>query len=785
MKIKCEQTVLLRKKDGGLENLLRIMVEPVVDGNVSLYVGQQKMAFEISGERLKAECWIQEPKEAGTVEIRVEAEKTDVREKFPLRVPRHWELHLVQSSHHDPGYTDLMSHVFQRHYEALDQIIDEMDARQDYPEDVRLRIAIEQYWSLDYYMTHAPKERSDKLVNYIKNGDIELTALYGNLITEQLGHEECYRAMYEAEALAKKCGVRITTACHNDIPGVSWGLCRALCDAGIEFFAPDFPNYYGWGGKGLVSFWSEQEIFGYKGPGACYWKAQDGKRILMWHGSDLQEIYWNPRWIEGILDRLENTPYPYDVLRATVKGAAVDNSCFSTCYADNAREWNEKYAYPHIVTGTNRQFQKALEACIDKKGIPVPEISGEIPGQDYPIGAMSMAGITSAIRRTHAVAAAAEKLLTLDMEDEMVDDQSRLLKELYRDLLLSDDHAYGSQFPAGPAMRGSYWEKGSYAMRAEATAHDLLDKAIASIVDRIAPMDTPLRLLVFNASGMAGNRAVEVAMREFDNCGTIEKESNHNSKILTAYILYNRRRVNPEEQFWRDGRFRLVDLESGREIPYYMDTLAWDDPVLYASESVGLGNGTKRLGIFEEPGGMKQVLKFVAADLPAFGYRCYGLIPSETGGSLGTPEPVSYIDNGIYQIHTDAKGICSIVDLRSGEELLDPACPHRLGELLVRNGRSRDAEKMQVTRMEVKQNDLFGTVDLYGDIDGAHQVRIRLAAWQGVESLNLSVRMLHDAKPLQSMFAAFPFAGKGLRYEGMLSVQEPGKTLFREDSRIF
>lgn len=122
--------------------------------------------------------------------------------------------------------------------------------------------------------------------------------MYGNLITEQLGHEECYRAMYSAETLAQKCGVRITTASHNDIPGVSWGLCRALCDAGIEFFLPEFPNYYNWGGHGLTSFWSEQEIFGYEGPGACYWKAPDGKRILLWHGSDMAVVHWDERWIE-------------------------------------------------------------------------------------------------------------------------------------------------------------------------------------------------------------------------------------------------------------------------------------------------------------------------------------------------------------------------------------------------------------------------------------------------------------------------------------------------------
>lgn len=128
------------------------------------------------------------------------------------------------------------------HYGWIDAVLDEMDKRQDYPEDAKLRITIEQFWSLDYYLKHAPQERVDKLIGYIKSGDIELTALYANLITEQLGHEECYRALYPAYKFAKECGVSLYSASHCDIPGASWGLCRALCDAGIHFLAVDFPT---------------------------------------------------------------------------------------------------------------------------------------------------------------------------------------------------------------------------------------------------------------------------------------------------------------------------------------------------------------------------------------------------------------------------------------------------------------------------------------------------------------------------------------------------------------
>lgn len=778
MKLQCKQTVLLReKRDGGLENLLRITISDLAKGQAALYVDGQEIQTAAKSEGLLAEYWIDEPQAEQRIEVTAVCDGECVREAVLLRVPRHWELHMVQYSHHDPGYTDLMSHVFERHYEWLDQVLDDMDARQDYPEDTRYRIAIEQFWSLDYYLQHAPKERAEKLVDYIKKGDIELTALYANLTTEQLGHEECYRALYAAQAFAEKCGVRITAATHNDVPGVSWGLCRALCDAGIEFFVPDFPTYYNWGYENLISFWEPKKAFGHEGPGACYWKSPDGKRILMWSGGEYMTDHWDASWIEDTLEQLEGSDYPYAVLRAAVKGATVDNSCFSPAYPDHAKKWNETYAYPHIIMSTNQQFRDALVLHGKKCGFEIPEISGEMPGQDYPAASMSMAQITSAARRTHGAAVAAEKLLTLVSEDQVVYDQTHLIQETYRDLLLADDHAYGYQFSAGPAMRASYWEKGVYAMRSEANVQDLMDKAISSIADRIAPMDTDLRLLVFNASTVAGKRAVQTPMREFDNCGTIIRESNQDSHVLKGYLLNNRRRVNPEPCFWKEGRFKLVDLESGKDIPYYIDDLQWDDPVHYAPESAGLGSGTNRYGFFENPGGMKRILRFVAEDLPAFGYRCYGLVPTDKARGVSKPAAVKALNNGIYRIETDEEGICSVFDLRKGREVLDPACPHRLGDLLVRNGRNPHAEKMRITRVEVKQNEVFGIIDLYGKIDGAHDVRVRLTAWQGVESLDLSVRMLHNAKPLQSMFLAFPFAGKGFRYEGMLSELEPAKYL--------
>lgn len=578
--------------------------------------------------------------------------------------------------------------------------------------------------------------------------------------------------MYPAKKFADRCGIKLFSASHCDIPGISWGVCRALCDADVKFLAADFPHYFEWGHKGLVEFWNSKEAFGYSGPGACYWKAPDGKKLLMWDSKTYVPESWDESFVEETINQIKADKYPYEVFRATVKTSNVDNSCFITDYADAALEWNKKYAYPHLVTSTNEMFYNAFLENAEKIGVEIPEMSGDMPGQDYPLGAMSMATLTMSARKTQARLVAAEKLMALVKDDEMVKNQDKLIEEIWRDLLFADDHAYGHHFSAGPAMKASYWEKGVMAMRAEANTQDVMDKAIASIADRIKEDGSDLRLVIFNPSNEEISSGLMVQMREFDNCGTTIYGSNADPTKLKGYVLNNRRRVNPEKEFWADGKFDLVDLETKKSIPYYLEDRQWDDPEYYAPESEGLGMGTNRYGFLENPGGLKRVLCFVAEDVPAFGYKCYALLPKEDTCAVAKPQTAQYVENGIYRIKVD-DGISGILDLRTGKELLDLNCPYRLGDVLVRNGRKTDVLRMKVIKTEVKQNSVLGEIKIYGEVDGAHDIVIKVTVWQNQERIDAALRILKSAKPLQTMFMVFPFLGDGFKYEGMLCELEP------------
>ena len=185
-----------------------------------------------------------------------------------LTPPRRWTVHVVQLSHHDPGYTDLPSNVLNVQRQNLIEAMEYAENTDSYPEDAKFRIVIEQMWSLSYFLKTASPEQCEKMIGLLQSSRFEMTALFGNMTTEICGHETLIRAAYHSAELARRYGIPLVSAEHNDIPGISWGLSRVLTDIGVKIFCPGLPLYYGWGSKKFRSFWSEEEIFGTSGPGA-------------------------------------------------------------------------------------------------------------------------------------------------------------------------------------------------------------------------------------------------------------------------------------------------------------------------------------------------------------------------------------------------------------------------------------------------------------------------------------------------------------------------------------
>jgi hypothetical protein len=178
---------------------------------------------------------------------------------------------------HRPGYTDIPSNILREHARHLDQVIEFAATSADWPEAARFTYVIEQAWSALYFLEHRPASAVEQLVRLLRGGQVELTALLGNETAELCGHEELVRLLYPAFRVKRRYGVPVETAELNDIPrGV--GLLR-LAGSGIKYFSPGIKTTsvvlkvhpMGRGGRAAARV-----------PGAFWWQAQDGQRVLAW-----------------------------------------------------------------------------------------------------------------------------------------------------------------------------------------------------------------------------------------------------------------------------------------------------------------------------------------------------------------------------------------------------------------------------------------------------------------------------------------------------------------------
>ena len=781
-------TPLLRREGDALRQTVRVTIRhegATRDAVVRMVAGDEVVDTPVSltpGESV-AEAELTEV--SGACEVTgclVSGGDVVASASVPWTPPRHWVIHVVQLSHHDVGYTDLASHVFPEQGRCLDAAIDMADATRDFPEDSRFRLVVEQTWSMLAFLRRASPERVAAMAELARRGDVEVTAMFGNMTTELCGHETLVRSVYHAFDLKREFGIPIVSAEHNDIPGFSWGLSQVLTEAGIRFFCPGIANYYGWGTSGSGSFWDGPAIFGEGNlPGAFWWEAQSGRRVLFWcnNAGCGGPSYTSMPGLEEKLTELEARGYPYTVLRWPVQGGLRDNSPYTVEYARTIRDWNDRWAYPRLVSSTNARF---YEDFLPQVPDSLPVFRGEVPGQDYAVGASSTAVATAVNRRTHEGLPTAEALGTVAAAISDYRYQAQRIDEAYEEILWHDEHTWGHHFPCGPTSRTAELEKAVHAHRGAALAHDVLNKAMARIADAVRLDEEGIHLVVFNPTPRARSGMVTAPLREIDNCGS-EMIATEDSDALSPALLQTRWHVTPPVEF-SEGKFDLVDVESGKGIPFQVTELdSAMGPQEHAAQRMGVGAGGARYGMFEVPIGLRHDVVFLAEDVPALGYRTYRLQPREDAASFDTGGSVSgeAMENDFYRVELDPGTGClrSLVDKETGREMVNAEWPHAFGGLLVRDPYGGE-EVSACHRIEPGESGPFSSsVRAIHSVLGSPRVEVTYTLCHCEKRLDVAVHVLKDPTPLLETFVAFPFElprGR-FRYEGGLSIIDPTKDL--------
>jgi hypothetical protein len=389
-------------------------------------------------------------------------------------------------------------------------------------------------------------------------------------------------------------------------------------------------------------------------------------------------------------------------MRWPVIGAERDNSPYRLEYAQTIKAWNEQWAYPHLVCSTNAMFYNDF---IQQVPADLPTWQGELPGQDYPVGALSTARATAINRASHAAAPSAEKLASFASLAVGQPYPAEVLFEAYERILWHDEHSWGFEFPAGPAVDAAEGEKALHACLAAGYLHEVTNKAMAAIADWVQLEGEGFYLVVFNTLGVDRSGLVRAPMREIDNLGS-SIYADPERGCLRGVLLGNRWHENPPPGLV-EGKFDLVDLSTGQTVTFQMIEIEANDPLPYAAQRAGLGKGTRRLGMFEDPAGIRRDLCFVAQDVPVHGYKTYRLSAwtdssrelQEAARAAGRVlvgekavldgqegEEIS-IENEFFRVRVGVDGRIGIFDRIAGREMVDEECPHGFAELVVRGPR--------------------------------------------------------------------------------------------------
>ncbi len=720
----------------------------------------------------ECEVYVPDIRSPGEISFSLQIDGTAQDEKtLDWEPQKHWEIYMVHFSHHDLGYSDMPANLFVEHTEFMDDVLRFCEETADWHEDSKFRYLAEQAWSVVQFVERRPKEMIKRMAHFVKQGQIEIGALYGNQTQELCGHEEMIRLLYPSFRLKREYGIDITSAQHNDIPGFSWGMASTLANAGVKYFLAALPFWYF---HDVHTCWDEEKVLPINRPGAHRWEGPDGESVLYWH-DPFDEDIWTPtsyrhalRELPGFLRGLEESGYSYDMVYRPLVSGVRDNSPPTIRFAHIAREWNTHWAYPRLITATPTQFFERFEK---RWGHTVKALRGDLPGTDYPVLATCTPRETALNRNTHDELLTAEKLATIaEITTSDYDYPKAVIDEAYRETFNYDEHCWGMWSPGGPAQDGCWSNKSGFAYRAAALTHDLVVKAGNRIADEISLPDEGYTVTAFNSLSWERTEVVRAPLRIWQPHSSpmhiVPPDQDDEGPKLVLGGAIGRGIVSlPTETI--EKPFELEEIGTGKRAPYQI--VRTTDPqatVPWAAEGVAVGGMTE--------------LVFLADDLPAMGYKSYKIVPRDEWPRFEDrcTATADALENRFFKLELDADHgtIGRLLDKETGRDLIDPDAPHGFGEMIVRDcGTGEEVSSRLLSASVTESGPLFSTITLKAEASCCPRVTLEITLYHAIKRIDFNARILRDSTPTKEVFFAFPFQMENpqFHFEASNAVIEP------------
>lgn len=462
--------VWLRENGGNLQPLTVVLwytgddheATVVLDGGVPVKVPlkQGEQSFELK---------VAAAEQARTVALRITTwSKVLADVRISISPPRIRDMWVLPHSHVDIGYTHRQAEVLDLQVQNLESAIKLAEASATNPPGLRFKWNPEAVWTLDQYLRRATPEQHEAFIAAVRRGDVEVNALYANMLTGLCRPEELAQCLASGVRIAQLTGVPLATATICDIPGFAWGIVPMLAQAGVKYFAvgPNMADRVG-----HIHVWDDKPF---------YWMSQSGgERVLCWVVDNYHRKGNLEQAVINQVAQLERGGFPYDAAFifwvAAWPNGGVDNAPPDDQLVNKVTAWNAKYAVPKVHIGLAREFFQDFEA---RHGTSLPEFAGDLTPH-WEDGAGSTARETAMNRRS------AERLAQADVLYGMGDPAAYPaagFASAWDNVLLYGEHTWGAWCsvlqPDAPLTLDQWEVKGEFAREADRQSRALLNAAL-------------------------------------------------------------------------------------------------------------------------------------------------------------------------------------------------------------------------------------------------------------------------------------------------------------------
>jgi hypothetical protein len=459
---KTVQAVALRIFHGGKPGDADLRIGDWPPHKVHLATGMQTL-----------ETFVPPVEKVATLPIVLTSTGLTARAEVTLKPVRKWEVYILMHSHNDIGYTDIQPNIAKKQAHNVVRSLELIEKTKSYPPGARFKWNLEVMVPYEDFKAVATPDQMRQFEQAVREGNIGIDAMYGNLLTGVCRQEELLRQFSFGVALGRRCGVKVDSMMISDVPGLTWGVVPALVQNGVKYIS-DGPNASPTSMQGdRIGY--VRELWEHK---PFYWQSPSGReKVLYWGAQGGYSIGHGFKSITAalpfLLRRLERVNYPYDIVQ--MRWTKGDNGPPDEAVMDLVRDWNAKHAYPRLIIATTTEAFHAFEK---RYGDKLPSYRGDMTPY-WEDGTGSGAKETAINRRT------ADRLCQAETLWAMLNPGPYPAAEFaaaWKNITLWDEHTWGAHNsisrPELPFVKEQWKYKQKWALDADRESQDLSEQAV-------------------------------------------------------------------------------------------------------------------------------------------------------------------------------------------------------------------------------------------------------------------------------------------------------------------